>query len=57
MEEEALIDDLTLEEAKKELDNLLLRLKVSDVNDFGTYLVSKAVEARQAATTATQGLY
>lgn len=43
------IDDLTLEEAKQKLDDLLLQVKLTDLNDFGTYLVSKAVEARQAA--------
>jgi hypothetical protein len=42
-------DDLTLEEAKKHLDDLLLRVKLPDLTDFGNYLVTKAVEARQVA--------
>eukprot|EP01127_Copromyxa_protea_P004869 TRINITY_DN14697_c0_g1_i1.p1 TRINITY_DN14697_c0_g1~~TRINITY_DN14697_c0_g1_i1.p1 ORF type:complete len:342 (-),score=100.24 TRINITY_DN14697_c0_g1_i1:22-1047(-) len=47
-------DDLTLEEAKKQIDELLERVKLTDLSEFGTYLVSKAVEARQAAKPETQ---
>lgn len=51
-EEPQYIDELTIEDAKKELDDLLLRVKGADLNDFGTYLVTKAVEARQSAKAA-----